>query len=126
MVKMEILCKTLNDTTVIFDTDNSHTSTHFADTPDLRQLVVEVLVARALVMDVEGFDVDMGRVVGVSSVVLVDDSDEVTYAKRSRRDDQGHVPFVASRNSEPSSAVSLHLIKTGETEYELASARIGS
>lgn len=121
----EQLCLSANGKKVFYDGVNSHTATHFEDKPELRTLVVEALSKMDLIGQVVGLDIDMGRVVGASDVVEVDSSDDIVYAMRVQREDQGHVPFTKSREVKPSSLISVYLVEIDEESYELSSAWIG-
>lgn len=122
---MEFLCKSANGKKVVYEPANSHTSTHFNDAPKLRELVTELLSRKVLEGDIVAEDVDMGRVVGNSDVVAVSDEDEMVYAMRTKREDQGFVLFVKNQESEPSTKVSIYLEQKAEDTYKLSSAWIG-
>ncbi|MDB5184788.1 MAG: hypothetical protein JWN38_596 [Candidatus Saccharibacteria bacterium] len=125
MVAQEFLCITQNGVSVSYDPIDSHAATHFDDTPQLKELVIEVLTTSTLVADREAFDIDLGRVVGTTDVVTVDTSDEIVYAVRKNRDDNEYVPFTKSRPAEPSSWVTVSLDKQPDGHYILFSAWIG-
>lgn len=67
----------------------------------------------------------MGRVVGTCDVVMVDDSDEIVYAVRKNREDDGPVPFVKNRQGDPCPYVAVHLAPQADGTYILSSAWIG-
>lgn len=115
-----------NKKQIFYDSVNSHASTHFADTPNLRELVVEVLENRDINKDELEFDIDMGRSVGTCDVVETDSSDEIVYAFRKNRREQGYVPFTKSRPAQPNSYVSIALLANPDGTYELSSAWIGT
>jgi len=121
----EYLCESANGKRVVFDPIRSHASTHFHDSPKLRDLVIDVLSKKELVEAIVAEDVDMGRVVGDTDVVEVDGTDEIVYAMRKHREDQGYVPFTKSRMTQPSSFVSIYLTEKDSMTYELSSAWIG-
>lgn len=121
----ELLCKSANGKRVVFDPVNSHTATHFKDAPKLRELAEELLSNMSLEGDLIANDVDMGKIVGKSDVVRVDDTDEIVYAIRKSREDQGYVPFTKSRSPQPSSLISTYLVKQDAETYELSSVWIG-
>lgn len=125
MQNEESLCKSANDKKVVFDPVNSHTATHFKDAPKLRGLVEQLLSEMVLVGDLIAKNVDMGEIIGSSDVVEIDGSDEVVYAMRKSREDQGYVPFTKSRSPQPSQLVSIYLVRKESDTYELLSAWIG-
>ena len=125
MADLELLCKSANSKQVVFDPVNSHTATHFKDAPGLKELAKELLSDMNLEGDLIAKDVDMGKIVGNSDVVEIDDTDVIVFAMRKNREDQGYVPFTKSRPSQPCSLVSIHLIKKDEDTYELSSVWIG-
>ncbi len=121
------LCTSKDDYVIYYDPDGSHASTHFADTPNLKELVIEVLESRDIASNELSFDLDMKRVIGTCDVVETDDSDEIIYAIRTKRFDQGLVPFVKTRKAQPSSYVSIALEATDDPAiYQLSSAWIGT
>lgn len=120
----ELLCMSANGKKIVFDSINSHTATHFDDDPTLQATAIELLSGLSLEDDLIARDVDLGRVVGNSDVVETDDTDDIVYAMRKNREDQGYVPFTKSRTSQPSSRISIYLVKDDET-YELSSVWIG-
>jgi hypothetical protein len=121
----ELLCISKNGKHVYYDSINSHASTHFADTPQLRELVIEVLQTRILSNVNLEFDIDTGKVIGTCDVVETDNSDEIVYAFRKNRSEQGYVPFTKSRYAQPDSYLSVSLIANLDGTYQLSSAWIG-
>ena len=124
--KLQLLTKSKNGIAVWYDPINSHAATHFDDTPQLKDLVAEVLVNKILEDDRVDFDFDMQRIVGTTDVVMIGNSDEIVYAVRKNRNDDEYVPFTKSRADEPSSYVSISMIKQQGNGYELLSAWIGT
>ena len=125
MSNHEILCKSANNKTIVYDSVNSHTATHFHDASGLREVVKEYLSKVNLDGEIIAKDIDMGKTIGKSDVVETNESDEIIYAMRKNREDQGYVPFTKSRPAQPSSMLSLHLMRKDEITYELSSAWIG-
>lgn len=121
----ELLCVSANGKRIVFDPVNSHTATHFNDAPALRTIAKELLSSFSLEGELVAKDVDMGKIIGNSDVVEINDKDEVVYAMRKNREDQGYVPFTKSQSSQPSSMVSIYLIKKDDETYELSSVWIG-
>ncbi|CAN5674778.1 hypothetical protein BH23PAT1_BH23PAT1_4380 [soil metagenome] len=122
----EYLCVSANGNHVFFDPAMSHAATHFDDTPQLRGLVVGILEQQQLEGSEMSLDIDTGKPVGTSDVVEVDETDVIVYAMRKNRVEQGRVPFTKTRAAQPSSRVSIHLLKQDDSEYDLTSAWIGS
>lgn len=122
---LEQLCQSANGKQIVFDPINSHVATHFNDEPYLRDLVIDVLSKEELTEPVIAKDVNTGRIIGNNDLVEVDDSDILVYAIRKNREDQGYVPFTKSRTSQPSTLLSIYLVKKDNTTYELSSAWIG-
>jgi shikimate kinase len=121
-----ILCQSKNNVSVFYDPVDSHAATHLKDTPQLKSLVIVAIGNMNLEEDNIATHVDMGRVVGTCDVVNVDDSDEIVYGIRKNRGTDGHVPFTRSRDGDPCSYVSLHLIKRSDGTYLLLSTWIGT
>lgn len=69
--------------------------------------------------------VDMGRIVGVSDVISVNDGDEIVYAVRRNRDADGLVPFVKNRKGDACPYIAVHLVPQHDGTYLLSSAWIG-
>jgi len=121
----ELLCRSANGKPIYFDPVGSHTATHFEDAPGLRQVTIEALQTQNLVQPLEVMQIDMHRPIGVTDVVAVSDADDIVYAMRKLREDQGWVPFTKSQSSQPCSLLSLHLKQRSDGSYELASVWIG-
>lgn len=125
MATQLLLCNSKNDKRVTYDPIHSHAATHLEDTPQLKALVIEAIEGMILEEDIMK-DINMGRVIGTTDVVEVNEMDEVVYGIRKNREDEGHVPFTKSRPGNPSSCVSLQLVKKTNGTYELTSAWIGT
>jgi hypothetical protein len=123
---LELLCVSKNGKQIYYDAVNSHAATHFADTPHLKQLVVEVLQKRDINEKVLEFDIDMGKTIGTCDVIETDDTDEIIYALRKNRPEQGYVPFTKSRVAKPDSYISIALTTRLDNAYQLFSAWIGT
>ena len=126
MVTKSFLCTSQNGKRVYYEPLDSHASTHFADTPGLKELVIELLENKNIEGERLGFDVDMGRIVGTTDVVEVDDTDELVYAVRTKRFEQGLVPWVKSRPAQPCPFVSVALCSEPDGSYTLLSAWVGT
>jgi hypothetical protein len=126
MSAKEHLCDSKNGEQIYYDPMHSHAVTHFKNAPQLKALVIEVLENRELDDTKTEFDIDMGRIIGTTNVVEVDRADEIVYAIRKNRKDQGYVPFTKSREAQPSSFLSISLVAQQDGSYELSSAWVGS
>ena len=122
----KFLCKSHNGAVITYDPENPHLSTHLADTPDLKDLVIEAINKLNLDSNLFAGDVDMGRNVGSCDVIGVTDTDKIVYGIRKNRFDDGLVPFVKNREGDSSSYVSIYLMPKGDETYELGSAWIGT
>ncbi len=120
------LCKSKNGVSITYNPVQSHAATHIEDTPDLKDLIVEAANKISLDGQEVATHIDMKRVVGKCDVVKVDESDDIVYAARKNRKEEGLVPFTKSRQGEPCSYVSLHLVPHPDGTYELSSAWIGT
>jgi hypothetical protein len=125
-IKTEFLCQSKNGKNIVFDPVYSHLATHLEDTPQLKNLVIEVLTNMTLEGEKIGTFVNLGRIVGTCDVVDVDDIDEIVYGIRKNRTEEGHVPFTKTREAKPSSSVAVQLLRLDGATYELASAWVGT
>lgn len=98
---MQLLIATSkNNIKVYFDPINSHAATHLEDTPQLKDLVVEVISNLELNGQKVARHFDLGRIVGTSDVVDINDDDKLVYGIRKNRLDDGLVPFVKNREGD--------------------------
>ncbi len=123
MVGKHFFATSRNNITVVFDPIHSHAATHLADTPQIRPLVEAIIQATNLEGDTIKFDTDTGTVIGNSDLVETDETDEIVYAMRTNRDSL--LRFTKSRAPQPSSMVTVILLKIDDTTYELYSAWLG-
>jgi hypothetical protein len=126
MIKHEFLCSSANGKTVVFDPVHSHAATHFHDNPKLRRLAAEHISTLLLEDELTAMDTDMGRIIGDSDVVDTDNTDNICFAMRKNRRDQGYVPFTRSRPVQPSTMLSVYITHKDNDTYELVSTWIGS
>jgi hypothetical protein len=126
MLNNELLCTSKDGKQVYFDPIHSHAATHFADTPQLRELVIEVLKNRDIANNELEFGIDMGRTVGTCDVVDTDDSNDIVYVIRKSRPEQGYVPFVKTRKPQADSNISISLLSNRDGTFQLSSAWIGT
>lgn len=120
------LCKSKNGVTATYDPIHSHAATHLQDTPELKDLVIEVVASLNLTGQKIARHFDLGRIVGTTDVVAVDDTDEMVYGMRKNREDDGLVPFTKTRRAKPCSYVTIQLAPQNDGTYELTSAWIGT
>lgn len=125
MKNIEQLCISKNNKKIIYDPVGSHVATHFDDTPNLKEIVREIITGMDLTGEIVARQLDMSRAIGECDVVEIDESDIIVYAMRRNREDQGRVPFTKSRSTTPSSLISIYLVKESEDSYQLSSAWIG-
>lgn len=121
--KMQLLCVTANDQKVYYDPIESHTATHFHDTPQLKALVKEVLEQTSLNQEKEVFEYDLHRIVGKMDLIETTNTDEIIYAKRVNRD--SFTRFVLNKSPADTSIVTFVLYRQDETSYVLSSAWVG-
>jgi hypothetical protein len=118
----EFVCKTRSGKSVYIDHEATKVGLHLAEAPQLLQLVKEVLTIR----DVEGenvaLEVDLGRIVGETSLIETTDDDEIVYARRLQRDK--YTRFVKNKELMPTSWVTVILHKVDDG-YNLWSAWCG-
>ena len=118
------LCKTKNNIEVVYNPIASHAATHFDDAKQLKELTIEAIGLLDAVGDIIEESIDLGRMICGSDVVEVTANDEIVYAMRRNRYDDGLVSFVKNRAPNPCSTVAVHLRRDGE-RYILYSAWIG-
>jgi hypothetical protein len=118
----EFVCKTRSGKSVYIDHEATKVGLHLTEAPQLLQLVKEVLTIR----DVEGenvaLEVDLGRIVGETSLIETTDDDEIVYARRLQRDK--YTRFVKNKELMPTSWVTVILHKVDDG-YNLWSAWCG-
>jgi hypothetical protein len=114
----------LNGKRITYDPAHSHASTHFADTPQIRPYVKQIIEQT----DVSGknmeFDVDTGVILGMSDLVVTEKNDEIVYAIRKNRD--RHMRFTKSQRAQPSSMIAISLTRLDDNTYDLYSAWLGT
>jgi hypothetical protein len=120
---MELVATSRNGIAVYFDPSGSHTATHFADTPQLKSVCIEVIESSDIANDFMLFDTDLGRVIGNSDEVTNSPGDVIVYAKRLNRD--VYTSFNKSKQPQPSPYVAVGLQRLPNKTYELVSAWIG-
>jgi hypothetical protein len=112
-----------NGMEIFWDLETSHASTHFQDTPALKEVVRKAIPN--FVVEGEGIqvEVDIGKVVGESSLIETTDHDDIVYALRPLR--TLYSKFVKNRKPVATSWVTIS-IKHGEKgQYYLYTAYVG-
>jgi hypothetical protein len=125
-IRLELIANSKNGIAVFYDPVYSHAATHVEDTPQLKELVSEIIQGLELQGQKIATHIDMGRIVGTTDVVETNDSDEIVYGMRKNRSDDGLVPFTKSREGEPCQYVAVQLEPQQDGSYILASAWIGT
>lgn len=115
--------RTKDGSKVYVDMETSHAATHFADTPQLLELVREVLPTLELDNDSKRFELDMGRIVGESDCVETGTEDNIIYAKRLSRDTYSR--FVRGKHTIQTSWLTISLERIDKDTCELVTAYIG-
>ena len=109
----------------MYDPVGSHAATHINDNLELKALLIEAITGMELIEDDIATHIDLGRTIGVSDVVRVGKTDEIVYAARANRAEQGLIPFVKNRQGNPCTTVAMHLVRNSDRSYMLLSGWIG-
>jgi len=118
----ELLSASKNSVKVYYDMISSHAATHFADTPQLKGLVIQLLQNTNLTKDKEHFEYDFKKLVGKSDLIATKPGDEIIYAKRLNRDN--YTRFIMNTEPADSSVITVVLYKHDDY-YELCSTWVG-
>ena len=105
----EFLCKSANGSDVFIDIDETNIGLHVVENPGLVDLVKEVVEQSLVEGEKVALEVDLGRVVGETSIVEVDERDEIVFAKRIETNKFSK--FVKNRELVPTSNVVVILFK---------------
>lgn len=108
---------------VYVDDKGSHAATHLEDTPELLDLVKEIVKSSTYEVDSVVQDYDMGRVVGTTDCVDVNEDDDIFYARRKNRD--GYTKFVRNIQPTPCKWVTLIIDKNEDGYYTMRSCWVG-
>lgn len=124
MTSSKNLGTTADGMPVFLDYANTNIEYHLLETPDLIDLVREVLPS----IQVSGeeqivVERDLGRVVGTTNLVETTDSDEIVYAKRIGRDTYSR--FAKHRQPVPCSSIVV-VLRKGHGGYYLWTAMCGT
>lgn len=105
---------------VFLDSLNTNINYHLLETPNLIDLVIEVLPTIS-VMDENQIVVerDLGRIVGTTNLIETTDNDDIIYAKRIGRD--AYSRFAKNRKPIPSSSIVV-VLRKGDSGYYLWTA----
>lgn len=115
----ELFAVTKNHHNVFLDTKRSHALRHFQNNPQLAAYAKRAIAGVSVKVENIMFDVNMGRVVGLSDCVETDESDVIVYAKREGQ--SLYARFVKERQPVPTQFVTVVLQKRG-SDYGLRSA----
>jgi len=105
---------------VFLDSLNTNVNYHLLETPNLIDLVIEVLPTIS-VMDENQVvaERDLGRIVGTTNLIETNENDEIVYAKRIGRDSYSRF----AKNREPISCSSIVVVlRKGDSGYYLWTA----
>ena len=105
----EFLCKSANGADVFIDIDETNIGLHVLENPGLVDLVKEVVELSVVDGEKVALQVDLDRVVGETSMVEINDQDEVIYAKRIGR--EKYSKFVKNREMVQTRSVVAILFK---------------
>jgi hypothetical protein len=123
-MNLELLGNSKNNKQVFYDPINSHAATHIEDTPQLRDLVIEVLANTVLENEYLEFERDMGRTIGTTDGVINDEGDELVWAKRKNR--ESYTVFNKSKSPQPSRFLTMALSQQDVNSYILESAFVST
>jgi hypothetical protein len=118
----KLIAVSKNNCPVYLDSEATNATLHIMETPNLLELVKEVVEGIELAEDNVALEKDLGRVVGETSLLETRDEDEIVYAKRLHRDKFSR--FVKNKTLTPTSFLTVILRKTDDG-YNLWSAWCG-
>ncbi len=122
---MKVIATSKNHIKVFYDEVHSHAATHLHDNPELAPLLQEVITSLELTGQEVADHFDRHRVIGRCDVVEVIKKDEIVYAVRKNRENDGLVPFVKNRIGDLCQTIAVHLVPNKDASYTLSSAWIG-
>ncbi len=105
----EFLCQSSNGVDVFVDTEHTNIALHIIENPNLVESVKEAVQQSEVTGKKVALEVDLGRVIGETSMVEITEQDEVVYAKRLGRDK--YSKFVKNRELLPTSKVVVILFQ---------------
>lgn len=118
----KIIAVSKNNINIFLDDQATNVSLHIIETPNLLDLVDEVLRDTILVGDNIAIEQNLGRVVGETSLLETSDEDEIVYAKRLHR--EKYTRFVKSKTLTQTSYVTI-ILHAKDDGYNLWSAWCG-
>lgn len=118
--QVESLGVSADGESVFLDQSNTNVAYHFLETPDLINLVREVLPTIDLMNEYQVVvERDLGRIVGTTNLVETTGDDEIVYAKRVGRDTYSRF----AKNREPMACSSIVVVlRKGNPGYYLWTA----
>ena len=105
---------------VFLDSSNTNINYHLLETPNLINLVIEVLPTISVLNKKQVVaERNLGRIVGTTNLIETTDNDEIVYAKRIGRDSYSRF----AKNREPVSCRSIVVVlRKGDVGYYLWTA----
>ena len=100
---MKRLCKSKNGHEVFVDEQNTNIGLHILENPNLLELAKEAIIQSEVVGEKVALEMDLGRVIGTTSMVEIGVDDEIVWAKR--KDREKYSKFVKNRELVPTSKV---------------------
>lgn len=100
---MKRLCKSKNGHEVFVDEQNTNIGLHILENPNLLELAKEAIIQSEVVGEKVALEMDLGRVIGSTSMVAIGVDDEIIWAKR--KDREKYSKFVKNRELVPTSKV---------------------
>ena len=105
---------------IFLDPVNTNVDYHLLETPNLIDLVIEVIPTISVMSERQVVaERDLGRVVGTTNLIETTDSDEIVYAKRIGRDSYSR--FAKNREPIPCRSIVV-VLRKGDAGYYLWTA----
>lgn len=121
-IQREAIATSLNGRMIFLNPAHTNIHLHVLENPQILSLVKEVVEQSVLEGENVAIEKDLGRVVGVTNCVTTDESDDIIYAKRKKRDTFSR--FVKNKQAQPTNFVTV-ILHEAEDGYELWSAWCG-
>ena len=118
-----IIGQTNNDITLYVDLISSQAGVKIARQPYLLGLLRELIQRTKITGKELQFDQDMGRPVGLESIVETSDGDSIIYAQKLK--DPTYTRFVKNAKPKPTQYVTIIVQKDDDGSYELLDTWIG-
>lgn len=116
------IAQSRNGQVVFLGGERSNVTLHLQEAPHLINLIKEVIAGVDLIDDNVAIEKDLCRIVGETTLVETDETDEIVYAKRLQRDK--YTRFVLNKTAQPTQFVTVILHKA-DGGYRLWSAWCG-